>query len=265
MPKRASSSGCRGRRIFCLKMSSPSRSKDAEEGPKIRFQALPASPSPAAVSSIERSIVAAPPPSKRVREVDLGPGPLEPVPVEPQRRQRRRVDDQRVHRRAVVVEQAGQGQLAGAGAAADRRRRPRSPSPPPRGSPGSPRRPARWGRRRRSPPRSCPALGRERLAVEPGLALDHVGDLHPALLDQAPRRRRRSGSAGAVRWPAGTRASPPAARRARTRSAPGPPRAAGRCGSGRRRSCSRARRRRPARPRGRRRRRRRRRRAGAAR
>ncbi len=46
----------------------------------------------------------------------------------------------------------------------------------------------------------------ERPLVQPGLALDHVGDVDPALLDQARRRRRRSGSAGAARAPAGTRA-----------------------------------------------------------
>ncbi len=45
-------------------MSSPSRPNAAEVGPKARFQAAPASPNPAAVSSIERRIVAALPSSK---------------------------------------------------------------------------------------------------------------------------------------------------------------------------------------------------------
>ena len=57
---------------------------------------------------------------ERMGEIDLRPGPLEPVAVEAERRQRRRADGKGVDGRAVVVEQARQGQLAGAGTAADR-------------------------------------------------------------------------------------------------------------------------------------------------
>ena len=48
-------------------------------------QAAPSAPSPAAVSSIERTITAGPAVVERVGEVDLGPAPLEPVALELER------------------------------------------------------------------------------------------------------------------------------------------------------------------------------------
>ncbi len=58
---------------------------------------------------------------QRMGQVELGPRPLEPVALEAQPCQRGRAWGQRVRCRAVVVQQAGQRQLAGAGAAADHR------------------------------------------------------------------------------------------------------------------------------------------------
>ncbi len=57
---------------------------------------------------------------ERVGQVDLGPAPLEPVPLEPQRVQEGRADRHRMDRGAVVVQDAGHGQLAGPRATADR-------------------------------------------------------------------------------------------------------------------------------------------------
>ena len=55
-----------------------------------------------------------------VREVDLGVPPDEAVLGQRERGQERRRDGERVHGGADVVQEAGQGQLRGAGAAADR-------------------------------------------------------------------------------------------------------------------------------------------------
>ena len=56
-----------------------------------------------------------------VREVHLGPAPLEAVALEVQRAEERGADRHGVDRRADVVDQARDGQLLAARAAADRR------------------------------------------------------------------------------------------------------------------------------------------------
>ena len=56
---------------------------------------------------------------QRVRAVDLGPEPLEPVALEAERVEERRADGHRMHGRALVVQHPGHGQLARPRAAAD--------------------------------------------------------------------------------------------------------------------------------------------------
>jgi len=63
MPKRARRSGCLGRWTIGAKMSSSRSSKWADEEPNTRRQARPSSPSPRAVSSIDRTITPALPSS----------------------------------------------------------------------------------------------------------------------------------------------------------------------------------------------------------
>ena len=247
------------------------RVEGARSGPKARLQA------PAVLAQAGRRVLdraqhrGAAAAVERVGEIDLRPGPLEARGAQGRASERGRLDRERVGRRALVVDQAGQGQLGAAGAAADRLRRldhgHRHPAAGQGRGAGEPVRagadddrlahrqsarfaPARRTRYARWSLRTC---DRERPPVEPGLARDHLGDVDRALLDQARRGVVDPVALAPAVRPAGTRASPPAARRARSGSAPGRRRAAARRGSGRRRSCSRARRRRPARPRARRR------------
>ena len=99
----------------------------------------------AAVASIERSITPARAVVERMRAVDLGPAPLEPVAIQAERTKERRAHRHRMDGRADVVDQPGQGQLGAARAAAERVRRPRAPSRPRPPARAPPRRPARSG------------------------------------------------------------------------------------------------------------------------
>ena len=224
--------------------------------PKTRRQARPSSPSPAAVSSIERTIAAGAAVVERVRQVDLRPAPLEPVLLQLQRAQEGRRRRHRVRGRADVVEHARHGQLGAAGAAADRLRglehRHLDARPRQRHRAGEPVGAGADDRRRRSrcrtaaaglvaarPRRRSTSTGKSQRLVQPGLALDHVGDGDRSLLDQPGRgvvdRVALAAAADRLRTPARS----PAPRPARTRSAPASPPAAGGRGSGRRRSSSR--------------------------
>ena len=104
------------------RMSSLSAPKWSEEGPKSRFQAAPAAPRPAAVASIERCIATARPPSSGCARSISGQAHSRPWRSRSSSRKAGRGGAHRVRGRAVVVQQAGQGQLAGSRAAADRRR-----------------------------------------------------------------------------------------------------------------------------------------------
>ena len=154
---------------------------------------------------------------ERMREVDLRPGPLEPVAVEAERRQRRRADRDRVDGRAVVVQQAGQGQLAGAGAAADRlggldHRHP-DPAGAQRRGAGQPVGAGADDHRLAHAavgltPRHAPMradLNREGLSRRARAGARSCRRRRPCPPRPGRRRRRRSGSAAAARGRAGTR------------------------------------------------------------
>ena len=181
---------------------------------------------------------------ERMGQVDLGPGPLQPVALQAERGQRRRPGAHRVRGRAVVVQQAREGQLAGAGAAADACRRPRSPSPTRPGWPARRRTPGRWARSRRR--WRCSRRARPACPRVPGTARRPAragARPCPPRRPRPPRARRRRrpgcGSAASCGARAGTPGRSRARRRARSRSAPAPRPAAGGRGSARRRSCSR--------------------------
>ena len=159
---------------------------------------------------------------ERVGAIDLRPAPLEAVALELERLQERRADRHRVDRRAEVVHQPGDGQLAAARAAADRVLGLEHGHREPLAARGRPRRPARSGPSRRRSRRSRRAAAGRRSGssgvrddldreveglVEPGLAADHVGDVDPALLDQAGRRVVDPVALALDRGPAGTRAT----------------------------------------------------------
>ena len=141
---------------------------------------------------------------ERMGEVDLGPAPLEAV-VAPARGPARTASRPPSGARPSSGRGSGPGRVSSlrARAAADRRPRPRAPSPrrPSRASAtaqASPFGPEPTtiasltpGCRRLSPRPGAagrPRTGKLPRLVQPGQALDHVGDLDPALLDQ-PRRR----------------------------------------------------------------------------
>ena len=97
------------------------RGEPLDGEPNMRCHARPSSPSPAAVSAIDRTITPGAPVVERVGEVDLGPAPLKAVALETELVQRRRADRHRVDGGAVVVQQSRKRQFARPGAAADRR------------------------------------------------------------------------------------------------------------------------------------------------
>ena len=177
-------------------MSSLSASKPDEEGPKTRRQERPAAPSPAAVSSIERDHQRRAAVVERVGEVDLGPGPLEAVALEPEREQ---APASRRPSGGSPSSRRGSGPAASARCCGRRRRssrRPRSRSPGPRPAPGSRRRRGRSARRRR---RSRVTHGRgtgARRATAAARSCRRPGRGPPR---PARWRRRRSGSAGGRR------------------------------------------------------------------
>ena len=102
--------------------SSLSASKPGRGGRRGASRRGPAAPSPAAVASSERSIAAPPPPSSGWARSTSGQAHSRPWRSSPSAGERRRADGHRVGRGALVVDQAGQGQLGAAGAAADRLR-----------------------------------------------------------------------------------------------------------------------------------------------
>ncbi len=101
---------------------------------------------------------------ERVGEVDLGPAPLEPVLLQPERAEEGRGRRHRVPRRADVVDHARQRSVRRCGCRRRSSPPPPAPSPRPRPGPAPPRRPARWGRSRRPSPCSCDRRGRALLA-----------------------------------------------------------------------------------------------------
>ena len=189
-------------------------------------------PSPAQVSSSERTMMPARAVVERVREVDLGVPPDQAVLGQRERGEERRRDAERVHGGADVVQQTGDGQLRGAGAAADRvlalEHRDRAARP----ARARPRRPARWDRSRRRPRRvvghaSC---GRARstevdvhgeVVMVGRLAAHQVLDLDVPALDLAGRRVDEPVGLGAACGTAAPPGAPPAPRRARSGSASG--------------------------------------------
>ena len=204
--------------------------------------------------SIDRTITPALPSSSGWARSTSGQRHSSPWRSRSSELQERRADGHRVHRRAVVVQDAGDRQLAGAGAAADRlgglEHRHLHPLPGERDRAGEPVRAradddrrahagdGRLGavaRRPRPPRRGSRSTRRATAGARP------CRRRRPSPPRSGRSRRRRSRSAGgrARRRSVRTRARSPARRRARSRSAPAPPRAAAGRGSGRRRSSSR--------------------------
>ena len=101
-------------------MSSDSASKLADVLPNsLRHAGAVGACIPSAVASTERYSTPALPPSSGWTQSISGQAPRQAVAIEAEPRQELRADGHRVDRRAVVVQQAGNDRLAGAGAAAD--------------------------------------------------------------------------------------------------------------------------------------------------
>ena len=184
-------------------------------------------PRPTGTSSPAAAVV------ERVGAVDLGPAPLEPVALELERIEERRADRHRVHGGADVVHQAGNGQPRRSA----RRRRSSSSasrtvtSTPSRASAtahASPFGPGADDDRAAHATAAGPgcrslrmtSTGQLERLLEPRPALDHLGHVDPALLDQAGRRVVDAVVLAAGRARAATRASRPAAHPARSGTAP---------------------------------------------
>ncbi len=118
-PKRASLIGWSGTCAMGRIKSSARSSKAREARPKVRRHRSPSGPRPAAVSSTDRNSRPASPESSGWAQSISGHRHCNPYRSRPRRAEVGRADAHGVERRAVVVQDTGQGQLAGAGAAAD--------------------------------------------------------------------------------------------------------------------------------------------------